>query len=258
MSAATVPDDRLRTQDTQQCRLADVSRAPVGTVPPVRPLRTIAGVAAATRPTVLLTAFEPFGGDARNPSWDAARRLAETWDGPAALVVEQLPVVFAEERSRLAALIAQHRPDVVVATGLAAGRAAVTPERVAINVMDARIPDNAGARPVDEPIDPQGAPAVFSGLPIKRIVRDVRAAGVPAAVSNTAGTFTCNQVFYELMSFAERDGFRAGFVHVPATPDIAEDGPSLELDQIVTALGAVVRASLDPAPDIAVDGGTES
>lgn len=215
-------------------------------------------MAAATEPTVLLTAFEPFGGDARNPSWDAAQRLAETWDGPANLVVEQLPVVFAEERARLAAAIAKHRPAVVIATGLAAGRATVTPERVAINVMDARIPDNAGAQPVDEPIDPCGAPAAFSGLPIKRIVRDVRAAGVPASVSNTAGTFTCNQVFYELMSFAGREGFRAGFVHVPATPDIAGDGPSLELEQIVTALDAVVRASIDPSGDIVEQGGAES
>ena len=215
-------------------------------------------VADATEPTVLLTAFEPFGGDAVNPSWEAAQRLAATWDGPATLVVEQLPVVFAEERSRLAAVITKHRPAVVIATGLAAGRAAVTPERVAINVMDARIPDNAGVQPVDEPIDPFGAPAAFSGLPIKRIVRDVRAAGVPAAVSNSAGTFTCNQLFYELMSFADREGFRAGFVHVPATPDIAADGPSLDLDRIVTALDAVVRASLDPAPDIVAEGGAES
>lgn len=211
-----------------------------------------------TEPTVLLTAFEPFGGDARNPSWDAAQQLASSWDGPATLVVEQLPVIFAEERARLAALIAKHRPTVVIATGLAAGRSAVTPERVAINVMDARIPDNAGAQPIDEPIDPCGAPAAFSGLPIKRIVRDVLAAGVPAAVSNTAGTFTCNQVFYELMSFAERDGFRAGFVHVPATPDIAGDGPSLDLEQIVAALDAVVRASIDPAADIVEQGGAES
>ncbi|MGN8048234.1 pyroglutamyl-peptidase I [Curtobacterium sp. 22159] len=215
-------------------------------------------MADATEPTVLLTAFEPFGGDAVNPSWEAAQRLAATWDGPATLVVEQLPVVFAEERPRLAALLAQHRPAVVVATGLAAGRTAVTPERVAINVMDARIPDNAGAQPVDEPIDAHGAPAAFSTLPIKRIVRDVRAAGVPASVSNTAGTFTCNQVFYELMSFAARDGFRAGFVHVPATPDIAGDGPSLALDQIVTALDAVVRAALDPTPDIVEQGGAEA
>jgi len=215
-------------------------------------------VADATRPTVLLTAFEPFGGDHRNPSWDAVQQLAASWDGPADLAVEQLPVVFADGRPRLAAALARHRPSVVVATGLAAGRAAVTPERVAINVLDARIPDNAGAQPIDEPIDPNGAPAVFSGLPIKRIVRDVQAAGVPASVSNTAGTFTCNQVFYELMSFARRDGFRAGFVHVPATPDLAGNGPSLELDAIVTALDAVVRAALDPAPDVVEQGGAES
>lgn len=211
-----------------------------------------------TRPTVLLTAFEPFGGDPRNPSWEAAQRLVERWDGPATLVVEQLPVVFAESRARLAAAVTEHRPDLVVATGVAVGRAAVTPERVAINVVDARIPDNSGAQPVDQPIDPNGPPAAFSSLPIKRIVRDVRALGVPAAVSNTAGTFTCNQVFYELMSFAVREGFRAGFVHVPATPDLAGDGPALALDRIVDALDAVLRTSLDPAPDLVEQGGAES
>lgn len=215
-------------------------------------------VADATRPTVLLTAFESFGGAVRNPSWDAAQRLAETWDGPADLAVERLPVVFAETRARLAAAVVEHRPTVVVATGLAAGRSAVNPERVAVNVLDARIPDNAGAQPVDEPIDPNGPAAAFSTLPIKRIVRDVRAAGVPASVSNTAGTFTCNQAFYELMSLAAQGGFRAGFVHVPATPDTAGDGPAIGLDDIVTALDAVVRASIDPAPDIVEQGGAES
>ncbi len=231
------------------------------TAPPraSRPTAAYAGtVSDATRPTVLLTAFEPFGGDPRNPSWEAAQRLAATWDGPATLVVEQLPVVFAESRARLAAAITEHRPDVVVATGVATGRTAVTPERVAINVVDARIPDNAGAQPVDQPIDPNGPPAAFSSLPIKRIVRDVRAVGVPSAVSNTAGTFTCNQVFYELMSFGAREGFRAGFVHVPATPDLAGDGPSLELGEIVVALDAVLRAALDPAPDLVEQGGAES
>jgi pyroglutamyl-peptidase len=208
--------------------------------------------------TVLLTAFEPFGGDPLNPSWEAVQALAARWDGPARLVVLQLPVVFAEERDRLAAAIAEHRPDLVVATGLATGRSAVTPERVAINVLDARIPDNAGAQPVDVPIDPNGPDARFTGLPVKRIVRDVLAAGVPAAVSNTAGTFTCNQVFYELMTIAARDGFRAGFVHVPATPDVAGDGPSLPLGQIVTALDVTVRAALDPAPDAVLVGGAES
>ncbi|PCN47735.1 pyroglutamyl-peptidase I [Curtobacterium sp. 'Ferrero'] len=215
-------------------------------------------MADATEPTVLLTAFEPFGGAAGNPSWDAASALAASWDGPARLVVERLPVVFAEVRQRLAAAILEHRPAVVVATGLAEGRAAVTPERVAINVRDARIPDNAGEQPVDEPIDPHGPAAYFSGLPIKRIVAGLRAAGVPAAVSNTAGTFTCNQVFYELMSLAGRDGLRAGFVHVPATPGFGTaDLPVVPLDDLVRALDVVVRESLDPRPDLVESGGAE-
>ncbi|MBT2502439.1 pyroglutamyl-peptidase I [Curtobacterium sp. ISL-83] len=214
-------------------------------------------MAPATEPTVLLTGFEPFGEDSRNPSWDAVQQLAATWDGPANLVVACLPVVFAEERARLAALLQEHHPDVVIGTGLASGRSAVTPERVAINVQDARIPDNAGAQPVDEPIDPEGPAAFFSTLPVKRIVRGIRDAGVPAAVSNTAGTFTCNQVFYELMASAARDGFRAGFVHVPATPELGFDGPTLPLDQIVAALRVVVHESLDGGPDLVEQGGAE-
>lgn len=211
-----------------------------------------------TEPTVLVTAFEPFGGAPSNPSWEAVSALAARWDGPARLVTERLPVVFAEVRQRLAAAILEHRPDVVVATGLAEGRTAVTPERVAVNVQDARIPDNAGAQPIDEPIDPNGPVAYLSGLPIKRIVAGIRAEGVPAAVSNTAGTFTCNQAFYELMSLAGRGGLRAGFVHVPATPGFGEpDLPTLPLDDLVRALDVVVRQSLDPSADLVEQGGAE-
>ncbi|ROP72892.1 pyroglutamyl-peptidase [Curtobacterium sp. PhB115] len=208
--------------------------------------------------TVLLTAFEPFGGAERNPSWDAVQRVAETWDGPATVVVEQLPVAFAEVRPALAAAIQRHRPEIVIATGVAEGRAAVTPERVAINVDDARIPDNVGAQPIDEPIDPHGPTAYLTGLPVKRIVRDIRAAGGVAAVSNTAGTFTCNHVFYDLMSIAGREGIRAGFVHVPATPESATgDVPTLELAAIADALTIAVLATLDPAPDAVAVGGAE-
>lgn len=215
-------------------------------------------MADATGPTVLLTAFEPFGGAATNPSWDAVTALADRWDGPAQVRVEQLPVVFAEVRQRLVAAILEHRPTVVVATGLAEGRAAMTPERVAINVQDARIPDNAGAQPVDEPIDPNGAPAWFSGLPIKRIVAGIRALDVPAAVSNTAGTFTCNQAFYELMSLADRHDFRGGFVHVPATPGFGgPELPTLPLDDVVRALDVVVREALRGGPDLVEQGGAE-
>lgn len=215
-------------------------------------------MADATGPTVLLTAFEPFGGASTNPSWDAVTALADRWDGPAQLRVEQLPVVFAEVRQRLAAAILEHRPTVVVATGLAEGRSAVTPERVAINVQDARIPDNAGVQPIDEPIDPNGAPAWFSGLPIKRIVAGIRELDVPAAVSNTAGTFTCNQVFYELMSLSSRHAFRGGFVHVPATPGFGgPDLPTLPLDDVVRALDVVVREALRGGPDLVEQGGAE-
>ena len=215
-------------------------------------------MATSADPVVLLTAFEPFGGAARNPSWDAVQAVASAWDGPGRVVVEQLPVVFAEVRAALVAAVTEHRPALVIATGVAEGRTTVSPERVAVNIDDARIPDNAGAQPIDEPIDPRGPDGFLTTLPIKRIVRAATRAGVPAAVSNTAGTFTCNHAFYELMSIAANEGFRAGFVHVPATPESATgDVPTLPLDDLVTALTLAVRESLDPAPDAVVTGGTE-
>jgi pyroglutamyl-peptidase len=220
--------------------------------------RSIGDVATSAAPVVLLTAFEPFGGAERNPSWDAVQTVAESWDGPGTVVVEQLPVVFTEVRAALVAAITEHRPDLVIATGVAEGRDAVTPERVAVNVDDARIPDNSGAQPIDEPIDQRGPAGFLTTLPIKRIVRAATEAGVAASVSNTAGTFTCNHAFYELMSIAANESFRAGFVHVPATPESATgDVPTLPLADIVTALQVAVRESLDPAADAVLVGGAE-
>jgi pyroglutamyl-peptidase len=130
--------------------------------------------------TVLLTGFEPFGGDSFNPSGAAVRQVAASWTGSAELVVDVLPVAFAGAADRMRELIARHSPDVVLATGLAGGRTAVGVERIAVNLLDARIPDNDGEQPVDEPSIP-GAPAArFASLPVKRIVQELGGAGVPA------------------------------------------------------------------------------
>ncbi|CAI9391537.1 pyroglutamyl-peptidase I [Microbacterium sp. T2.11-28] len=205
--------------------------------------------------TVLLTGFEPFGGDAVNPSGDAVRTVAETWEGPESLVVEVLPVTFTGAAERLRALIEVHRPDVVIAVGLAGGRAAVGVERIAVNLADARIPDNAGAQPIDEPsID--GAPAAaFATLPVKAIAAAIHSAGIPAEVSHTAGTFVCNHVFFTALD-AVPAGVPAGFLHVPwavgQAPVIPgrERAPELPAADLAAAVRSAIRTTLDaPTPD---------
>jgi pyroglutamyl-peptidase len=147
---------------------------------------------------ILLTGFEPFGGHSRNPSWEVARALhGQTLQG-AQIVAVQLPCVFAQALAALQQALTQHQPDIALALGQADGRCDFSVERVAINLMDARIPDNAGAQPVDVPVVAGGPAAYFSTLPIKALVAGLRCAGFAASVSQTAGTFVCNQVFYAL------------------------------------------------------------
>lgn len=210
--------------------------------------------------TVLLTGFEPFAGTARNPSWDAVSRIAASWDGPEVVEAVLLPVAFDRSVSALRAAVADVRPDVVVAVGLAEGRRAITPERVAVNLDDARIPDADGAQPVDVPALPGGAAAYFTSLPVKRMVAAAVAAGAPAELSSTAGAYVCNHVFVALQALAaEHPGMRAGFVHVPATPDTRaserRDATAVELDVIAAGLHAMVVAAIDPAADLAVPAG---
>jgi pyroglutamyl-peptidase len=207
--------------------------------------------------TVLLTGFEPFGGDAGNPSGEAVHLVAARWSGPEVLVSAVLPVTFAGAGKRLRELLAEHRPDVVVAAGLAGGRAKIGVERVAVNLIDARIPDNDGDQPVDEPSIP-GAPAAhFATLPVKAIVAALEDAGIPAEVSHSAGTFVCNHVFFTALETAA-PGTRAGFVHVPWSAEHAPDpdAATLPLRDIARALEIAVRTALDTEADAAVPGGT--
>jgi pyroglutamyl-peptidase len=207
--------------------------------------------------TVLLTGFEPFGGASRNPSGE----LALAWHGRevagARVIGSVLPCVFGEASRELEVLLQRHRPDVVLCLGVAAGRAAITPERVAINVDDARIPDNKGRRPVDRPVVRGGPVAYWSRLPVKAIVADLRARGVPAEVSQTAGTFLCNHVFYALMhAVRRRAGVRAGFVHVPAMSEAAASGEaSLPLAVLTDATGLMLATILRTRRDRRETGG---
>lgn len=210
--------------------------------------------------TILLTGFEPFNGAANNPSWLAVRAVAAGWDRPETLITAELPVAFGATGDLMRALLAEHRPDLVVAAGLANGRAKVTPERIAINVDDARIPDNTGRRVIDQPIVPGGPAAYFTSLPVKAIVAALGEREIPAVVSNTAGTFLCNDVFYVLMGeiASHYPGTRGGFIHVPlASEDAPADQPSLPLAQIADALRIAIDVSLATVADVALVGGAE-
>ncbi|RDS90437.1 pyroglutamyl-peptidase I [Pseudomonas fluorescens] len=166
--------------------------------------------------TVLLTGFEPFDQDLVNPSWEAVRQLdGVQLDDDVRIVARRLPCAFATAGECLLQLISELRPAMVVATGLASGRSEISLERVAININDARIPDNLGEQPIDTAVVVGGPAAYFSTLPIKAMARAVREAGIAVSVSQTAGTFVCNQVFYRLQHELAGTGVRSGFIHVP-------------------------------------------
>jgi pyroglutamyl-peptidase len=199
-------------------------------------------------PRVLLTGFDPFGGETVNPSWEAVRRLdGDTVRGHRVQAL-QLPTEFGRALRALRSALARTSPALVVCVGQAGGRSRISLERVAINVDDARIADNAGKRPVDKPVV-RGAPvAYFSTLPIKAQWRALQAAGLPAEISQTAGTFVCNHVFYGLMhALRDTPRVRGGFVHIPFLPEqaVAHAGaPSLSLDVIVASLRVIIDTAL--------------
>lgn len=209
--------------------------------------------------TVLLTGFEPFNKANVNPAWEAVRAL-DGWSGAGFRVeVRQLPCVFVDAREALAAMVDELHPDIVIAVGQAGGRAEISVERVAINVDDASILDNAGRQPVDRPIVEDGPAAYFSTLPIKAMVAAMRDKGLIAGVSQTAGTFVCNHVFYGLMHHTAGKPTRAGFIHVPFLPEQAEqrpdDPPSMALDDIILGIMTAVETAVHVERDVAQAGG---
>lgn len=201
--------------------------------------------------TLLVTAFGPFGDHADNPSAQAVERLAEQWVPPlgTCLVTAVLPVSFARATAQLASLIGERRPAVVLSVGLAAGRGWIGLERVAVNLVDARIPDVDDAQPVDEPVLPGEPLARLTTLPVKASLAALRTAGLPAELSLSAGTYVCNAVMYAGLSHAG-DGVPAGFVHVPPA-DVVPVADS------ATALGIVLDTVLADPADVVVPGGRE-
>lgn len=211
-----------------------------------------------TRPsrTVLLTGFEPFGGDDSNPSEEAVLRLSGSRIRGRRVIAAVLPCVFRDSLAELRRLIRTHDPEVVICVGEAGGRRGITLERVAINVDDARIEDNAGQQPIDEPIVASGPVAYWSTLPIKAIHEELRNAGIESGVSQSAGTFVCNHVFYGLMrTLARRAGTRGGFVHVPYSTAQARRKrgarrpPALSIPRIAAGLEIVIRTTLSVRGD---------
>ena len=191
---------------------------------------------------LLVTGFDPFGGETINPAWEAVKRLPDEI-GAYCVVKMQVPTVFGAAGEAVLEQAARVRPDAVLCVGQAGGRAAVTPEKVAINLRHAAIPDNAGNRPQDEPIVPGGPDGLFATLPVRAMAARIQAAGIPAAVSYSAGSFVCNDLMYTVLHHFVATGVRAGFIHVPFLPEQAREGvSSLPLEDIVRALTEAVLA----------------
>ena len=206
-------------------------------------------------PKILLTGFAPFDGAADNPSWQAVAALHGRQVAGHRIMARELPTEFDASLIVLRKAIRETRPRLVVCVGLAAGRDAISLERIAINIDDARIPDNAGAQPIDVPVLRDGPAAYFSTLPLKAMLAALHDAGIPAEVSQTAGTFVCNHVFYGLMhALRRRSTLRAGFIHVPrpvAGPD------RMGLARLSEALRIAVRTALLAQHDAVIAAGAE-
>lgn len=210
---------------------------------------------------ILVTAFDPFGGESINPALEAVRLLPPALAG-AEIVTAEVPTVFGASIERAVTLIDEHEPDAVVCVGQAGGRAAVTPERVAINLDDARIADNAGNQPLDAAIAADGPTAYFATLPVKAMVRAIREAGLPSTLSHSAGTFVCNHLMYGVLhhlASTGRERVRAGFVHVPFIPAqvVERPGqPAMSTVDITAALTAALEAVVAHEQDISAVEGT--
>ena len=208
---------------------------------------------------VLVTGFDPFGGESINPAWEAVKVIKDEIAG-AEIVKMQIPTVVGKSIKKIHDKMVEINPDIVIAVGQAGGRFGVTPERVAINVTDARIPDNEGNQPIDEPIFEDGDAAYFSNLPVKAMVQEIKDAGYPSTLSNTAGTYICNHVMYGILYYIQKEfpNARGGFIHVPyAASQVINkpNTPSMAIADITTSLEAAIKAAVEHQADIKAIGG---
>jgi pyroglutamyl-peptidase len=209
--------------------------------------------------TILLTGFEPFGGEQSNPSWLVAQQLdGYQLDDEVQIVSRQLSCVFEKSQQELKAAIDELKPVLVLAVGQAGGRTELCFEKVAINFIDARIADNAGQQPVGMPVITDGPTAYFTTLPIKAMVNSLKQQGIPAAVSYTAGTYVCNTVFYALMhQLKDQPKVRAGFLHIPYAPEqaVGKAVASMPVDMVVNALKLCLPVALQTNEDLQIAAG---
>lgn len=209
---------------------------------------------------ILITGFDPFGGENINPALEAVKKLPDTILGSEIIKLE-IPTVFRKSLETIEKNIIKHNPDVVISIGQAGGRFGITPERVAINMDDARIKDNEDNQPIDISIYEDGESAYFSNLPIKAMVKEMNDNGIPASISNSAGTFVCNHVMYGVLYLIDKKypNIRGGFIHVPYIPSqvtTKPNMPSMSIDDIAKGLELSIKAVIENSSDIKTIGGT--
>ncbi|MCX4268611.1 MAG: pyroglutamyl-peptidase I [Lachnospiraceae bacterium] len=209
---------------------------------------------------ILVTGFDPFGGETINPAIESVKRLPDEIAG-AKIIKLEIPTVCHKSLMVIDEAISEHNPDVVLSIGQAGGRADITVERIGINVDDCRIPDNEGNQIVDEPVFPDGPAAYFVNIPIKAMVKKIQERNIPASVSNSAGTFVCNHVVYGVRHIIETKypGKKSGFIHIPFLPQQViekKNMPSMALNMIVEGITAAVEAIVETEEDIKITGGT--
>lgn len=206
---------------------------------------------------ILVTGFDSFGGATINPAYEAVRQLPDRIDGAEIMKIE-IPTVFGKDEAVMRAAVEEYKPDVVLCVGQASGRSGITVEKVAINLMEARIPDNEGNQPLDTPVKEDGATAYFATVPVKRMVQYMQNAKIPARVSYTAGTYVCNDIMYRLLYMIEKEhpDMRGGFVHVPYLPEqtvsLPDGTPSMSSGMIAEALVCGIRAIIENQEDAGI------
>ena len=188
---------------------------------------------------LLITGFEPFGGEQINPSWEAVSRLPSEINGYY-LTKLLIPVVFGDASEKVISAVKAISPDVILCIGQAGGRSAITPELVGINLRHASIPDNSGYQPKDEPIIAGGDTAYFSPLPIRKIAEAINISGIPSQVSYSAGAYVCNDVLYTLLSRFNNSQTKVGFIHIPYSTE-QNKAPSMDINDIVKALTTAIE-----------------
>lgn len=209
---------------------------------------------------ILVTGFDPFGGESINPAIESVKRLPDTIAG-AEIIKMEIPTVFHKSINVIDEAIKEHDPDVILSIGQAGGRYDITVERIGINCDDARIADNEGNQMIDELVFADGPAAYFVNLPIKAMVSEIQKAGIPASVSNSAGTFVCNHITYGVRHLVETKypGKRSGFIHIPFLPNQVLDKkgqPSMALSTIIDGLSAAIKAIVENEKDVKITGGT--